>query len=458
VKTPDILVLERMLFQGQDATEKLSELVDPAAFQTKCARNLFLFFAREAPHGFSEGSIRPLIVAELPECLSLFDSLSDELRPDDSSHESLANALLHWGQMERLRRAAASVDKEFSKGKTYAEVRSNLDERLTGIDLSALKDKPYDDKKDMARRVNEYLHGDSDSVRGLPFGLVKLDRKVTPILTGNLVIVGGRPGVGKTLVMKNLCRNAVVLYDEPCAYFTFEMLGDEMLPSFACMDSGLSYIDYIRRQFSSVQLNRFIDSLNRWVENPLFKLNERSHVTPEWILATMKRYRAEGITTFFIDHLHRVHYEPNAKGDIRLAIGTFARQLKSFAVDYGARVVVGAQLTKGNKHEEPSDEMIREANNILEEADKIILKWKAMVAGARDNNGKFHPTLGQNGQRILAHDAPKGAEIAEDQERVYLKLEKMRIVDGEGVIALPVNPKSGLIYEETHHESEEYAA
>jgi hypothetical protein len=58
----------------------------------------------------------------------------------------------------------------------------------------------------------------------------------------------------------------------------------------------------------------------------------------------------------------------------------------------------------------------------------------------------------------LAHDAPKGAEIAEDQERVYLKLEKMRIVDGEGVIALPVNPKSGLIYEETHHESEEYAA
>lgn len=451
--TPDLLVLGRMLYGGQLAAEAMADLVDPAAFQTKCSRSLFLLLAREAPNGFSATTVRTAVTAEIPHCLKLLGELKDW--NEDSSHEALVDSLLQWGRLERLKRAAANVEKDLNFGGTYAEVRALLDRELSAIDLSALTGKSYDDRKDMARRVEEFLTGTGP--KGLSFGFKRLDEKVTPMLVGNLVIVAGRPGVGKTTVQKNICRNAVRIHGEKTAYFTFEMLGDEILPSFACMDANVSYIKYIRRSLASWELKRFREALAFWVETPLFTLNERSSVTPEWILRTMKRYRAEGVTLFFIDHLHRVQYEATAKGDIRLAIGNFAQRLKSFAVDNNCRVVAGCQFTKGSKHEEPGDEMIREANNILEEADKIILPWLPLVAGVRTGDGSFMPKILGGGRRVFAAEKEKHDDEGEDKERVYMKLGKMRVRDDDGFIANPFNHESGLMFDDVIRSTEQVA-
>lgn len=448
-----------MLWSSQETAERLADLVDPASFQTKASRHLFLIMAREASSGFSPVTVRTIVETEAPHCGALLRQLLEgsEFADEDASHEALAAALVQWGQKERLRRAASEVPKGFSDGKSYNEVRSHLEQQLSAIDLSTLKSKSYDDKRDMARRVQEFLS--PDGAMGLPFGFSRLDKKVTPMLPGNFSVFAGRPGVGKSTAMKNVCRNGVKLYQESSAYFTFEMLGEEILPSFACMDTGLSYVKYIRKALTPWELKRFHESLEEWVGNPLFVLNERSHVTPEWILHAMKRYRAQGVTTFYIDHLHRVQYEANQKGDIRLAIGNFARRLKSFAVDYTCRVIAGAQLTKDDKHEEPNDDMIREANNILEEADKIFLCWLPLVAGTRAGDGSFMPTIMSGGRRIFAKEAPRGSDKGEDKERVYLKLGKQRVRDDDGFVALPFNPESGLIYEDTQHSvNEEHAA
>jgi replicative DNA helicase len=459
--TPDLVVLARMLYGGQDAAERLAELVDPAGFQSKASRHLFLLFAREASRGFSPITIQTVVAAEAPQCAPLLQTIVDGpfasvTAFEDASHESLAESLVQWGQMERLKRAAGNVQKSFDAGAPYTEVRSTLDRQLSAIDVTALTDRAYDDKQDMARRVQDFMTG--GVAAGLPFGFTRLDKKVTPMLPGNFVVVAGRPGVGKTTVQKNICRNAVKQYEEQTAYFTFEMMGDEILPSFACMDAGLSYVRYIRQEFNAWEIKRFNEAMQFWVDSSSFKLNERSAVTPDWILRTMKRYRAEGVTLFFIDHLHRVQYEANGKGDIRLAIGNFAQRLKSFAVDYGCKVVAGAQLTKGDKHEEPGEEMIREANNILEEADKIILPWLPLVAGTRAGDGSFMPTILGSGRRLFAKEAPKGSDEGEDKERVYVKLGKMRVRDDDGFVAIPFNPESGLMYEDTQHEIAEYVA
>lgn len=445
--TPDIRVLARMLWTDQPHAITLADNVDPAVFPTKASRKLFCILAREAPNGFSSVTVRELVKSEASECLPLFDDLIGSLGTaaldnDDSSPESLAEAAAAWSQRTKLGKALSYASEALEVGSPYSDVRQVLERHLTAIDLSALAAKSYDDKQDMARRVRDYL--DSERGKGLPFGFAKLDSRVTPTLIGNLVIVAGRPGTGKSTQLRNWSRNWV-RGGENVAYFSFEMTGEEKLPLFACMDAGIDYRHYVRQELSPTMRERFDNALHWWVEARNFWLNERSDVTPEWVIRMMRRYRAEGVTTFVIDHLHRVRYTSNAKGDIRLAIGDFTKSLKSFAVESGCRVIAGAQFTKGDKHEEPGDEMIRETGNILEEADKIFLTWLPLVEGEKTIHGDFMPVVKEGGRRVLASEAGRDATLGMDSTRAYLKIGKQRIRQADGYVALPFNAATGLI-------------
>lgn len=445
-----------MIWGDTDSAIAMADLVDPSVFQSKPARSLFLIMAREAAAGFSYSALRPIVEADAPHALKLYNELKDFSGRllDESSHEALAQSVAQWGQTERLKRATANASGSLQSGVPYSEVRNTLDKQLSAIDLSALSDQPYDDKQDMARRVHEFLKG--DTMGGLRFGYVRLDKRVTPMLPGNLTVFAGRPSSGKSTAMRNVARNAIVIYKEPTAYFSLEMIGEEKLPHFPCMDTGLAYVDYVERTFTSWDRKRFDASLEEWVKNPLFKLNERAEASPEWLLRTMKRYRAEGTTTFIIDHLHRVSYGVKA-AEIRLAVADFAQRLKNFAVTNRCRVIVGAQLLKGSVHEEPTEEMIRETGNIIDESDKIFMVWLPLVAGWQSPDGTFTPNVSPSGARTLAGEAEKGATLGEDSERVYLKVTKQRVRKLKGYIAIPFNPKSGLMYEDTSHNEERVA-
>jgi replicative DNA helicase len=449
--TPDLLVLGRMLWGSQDDAMTLADLVDPAVFQTRPTRQLFLLFSREAPKGFSPVTLRALVGSELPDCNPLFEELlarlGSEAMDDSASIEAVAEAAAKWGQVTRLGRAVANARSSLDAGESYDNVRSILDRQLTAIDLSAIAAKCYDDKADMARRIDAFLSGEGPT--GTPFGFRQLDRIVTPMLDGNFIIVAGRSGTGKSTVMRNVARNCVVNYEQPTAYFSFEMAGEEKLPLFACMETGISYPDYIRGRLGTMEVKLFREAIARWVQNPLFILNERSDVTPEWILRTMKRYRALGIKKYVLDHLHRVRYEKSEKGDVRLPMGDFARALKSFAVDHGATVIAGCQFTKGDKHEEPHEGMIRETGTIADEADLILMPWPALVEGIRTGEGEFVPRVTEKGHRIFAANAQDGAELGEDPERIYLQVGKQRIREHDGLAAVPFRRSSGLMYEET---------
>lgn len=457
--SPAHVVLARMLWGGQDAAVALADLVDPSVFQTKESRLIFLLLAREAPKGFSAGSLRPLVTAEIPQCETFFGNLvlagSEWADSDDSSHEALAEAVAAWGRIERLKRAAKDTLVSLGSNVPFVDVRNRLDKQLTAIDLASLTDQPFDDKADMQRRVNEFLSNENRG--GLRFGIQRLDKRVTPRLPGNFTLVAGRPGTGKSTVMRNLARNDVKIQREPTAYFSLEMVGEETLPWFACMDTGLAYTDYVERNFTAGQRSMFDRALDWWVKNPLLILNEKAEVSPEWALRQMKRYRAQGITNFYFDYLHRAAFDTDKSGDLRLPVAKFGKQLKTFAVDNRSTVTAGAQLTKGDPHDEPSEEMIRETGNLIDEADKILLVWLQQVAGRLASDGTFLPTILPNGGRILAADAGEDEEIGEDDGRVYLKVGKQRVRKVKGFIAIPYNAKSGAMYEESVHTEERVA-
>jgi replicative DNA helicase len=171
-------------------------------------------------------------------------------------------------------------------------------------------------------------------------------------------------------------------------------------------------------------------------------------VTPEYLLRTLRRYRAEGFKIFIIDHLHRIEYGARPE-DLRLLMGALARALKSFAMDTHAVVVVLAQLVKKPRSEEPDDSHIRETAQIAEECDKIFFPYRPDVAHERLRDGSLRPIDrdGILGHRFFVADAPRQSVLASDDTRVYIKLGKQRIRPRNALVSIAIDASTGRMFD-----------
>jgi replicative DNA helicase len=227
------------------------------------------------------------------------------------------------------------------------------------------------------------------------------------------------------------------------------MSGEEQLVHLACIDANVSVEDYYRRRLRGDERTHFNQALEWWRDTNLLRINELGHVTPDTALRIFRRWREEGVTHFALDHLHRLDYGANRSGDdLRIPVAAFARSLKTFAKDSEAVVLALVQYSKIKPHEEPSDDKIREANNILEEADAVFHIYRPLVACERDTTGALLPlTKPDSGLPYFESEAPKGTTLGHDSSAVYVKLGKQRRRLRDGLIRIPFNHRLGVMYD-----------
>lgn len=346
--------------------------------------------------------------------------------------------------IDAMREAA----KQLAAGEPLDTIDLTHEQRLSALRLGVKDSRVFDDKRVMAAEALRYLTEEGEP--GTPYGFASWDAAVLPALTGHLILLGGASGSGKSTVARCLVRNRVQRYAKKTAVLTCEMTGEEQLVALACMDLGLPLEGYYRRTFTTDEQRAFGDALGWWRDNANLALNEMGHVTPDRVLRIFKRWREQGYTELFLDHLHRVDYGATKSGDdLRIPIAALARNLKNFAKDQEATVTALVQYTKIKPHTEPDDSNIREANNILEEADAVFHIYRPLVAHERSiQTGELVPLQQSNGLRFFEHDdAPKGAIMAADGEYVYIKLGKQRKRLRDGLVRVPFNKRSGLMYD-----------
>jgi replicative DNA helicase len=250
------------------------------------------------------------------------------------------------------------------------------------------------------------------------------------------------------MVARNLLRQMVQRSGRRVGWLTCEMSGEEQLAHLACLDAHVPLEDYFRKRLRPDQRARFAAELTAWQETPLLKINEMGAVTPAMALSIFRRWREQGVTHFVLDHLHRLNYGASRSGDdLRVPVADFARALKNFCKDSEASVYALVQYSKIKPHEEPGDEKIREANQILEEGDAVFHIYQPHVACQMDAGGDLYPLTKPGGGRYFEHDAPKGSTLAPDREGVYLKLGKQRRRLRHGVVRIPFNPELAALYD-----------
>jgi replicative DNA helicase len=208
---------------------------------------------------------------------------------------------------------------------------------------------------------------------GLPFGLRRLDELLRGGLKpGELCVVGGRPGMGKTAFLLHAVKQWA-RQGEPGIVFSLEMTGSQLYRRLLTDASDTDRDDW---GGNPDRVEGAADMLDEW---GVF-VADGSNLSVAAIRGECERRASDGtLGWIMVDYLTIMQVPA---GDYRLAIGENVRGLASIAKDYSIPVILAAQLSRdlekrGDKRPIPAD--LRESGQIEQEAQVILFLYRDVV-------------------------------------------------------------------------------
>jgi len=218
-------------------------------------------------------------------------------------------------------------------------------------------------------------------VTGVPTGFQALDEKTSGFQPGDLIIIAGRPSMGKTALALNIARNASLETEKPAAVFSLEMSKEQlslrMLSSEAGVDSSRMRGGFLS-QSDLAKINRAAGAL---YDIPLF-IDDTPAISALEIRAKARRMKMEkGLGLVAVDYLQLMKGRASAERR-DLEISEISRGLKALAKELHIPVIALSQLNRKveertNKRPVLSD--LRESGAIEQDADVILFIYRDEV-------------------------------------------------------------------------------
>ena len=236
--------------------------------------------------------------------------------------------------------------------------------------------------------VLEERQGNRALVTGVATGFTKFDELTAGLQKSDLVILAGRPGMGKTALALNIAKNAAVDANIPVAIFSLEMSKEQlslrMLSSEARIDSSR-----LRRGFiSQDDWIKITDSAGVLSQAPIF-IDDSPNITALEIRAKSRRLKMEkDLGLIIIDYLQLMKGRVSAERR-DLEISEISRSLKALAKELDLPVVALSQLNR--KLEERSDKRpqlsdLRESGALEQDADVVAFLYRDELYNKDENN------------------------------------------------------------------------
>jgi replicative DNA helicase len=245
---------------------------------------------------------------------------------------------------------------------------------------------PYEHITDVVVRCFEGITRAAElkqHITGLPTGFERLDKMTAGMHPGDLIIIAGRPGMGKTAFALNIALNSCRMRKTTAAVFSLEMpkeqLANRLLCSEARVDAGKLRTGYLSRD-DWPKLTAAAGTLS---DLPLW-LDDTPGLTLMELRAKTRRLKSEhDLGLVVIDYLQLMR--AGIKTDSReQEISEISRSLKGMAKELGLPVIALSQLnrgveSRGNKDKRPQLSDLRESGAIEQDADTIMFIYRDEV-------------------------------------------------------------------------------
>ncbi len=227
------------------------------------------------------------------------------------------------------------------------------------------------------------LQRDDGSEQRTLTGFSGLDRVLLGMGPGDLVLVGARPGMGKTSFALNVAANVALHTGKTVCVFSLEMTGEQLASRMLASEGMISMGDLRTGKLSEDAWARLSRAAERLSPCKIL-VDDTAGITPSQMRAKLRRVEKGKLGLIVIDYLQLVDSdERHGRSDSRVQIvSDISRNLKLMAKDFGVPILCCAQLSRqpenrkeseGGKRPMISD--LRESGSIEQDADVVLLLY-----------------------------------------------------------------------------------
>lgn len=293
--------------------------------------------------------------------------------------------------------------------------------------------KNYDEMSSLINRALDQIKNAKNKeghIVGVESGFTALDKITAGWQPSDLVIVAGRPGMGKTSFAMSLARNAAVDYHHPIAIFSCEMSSLQLVTRLISAESEISSEKLRTGNIQNHELEQINTKIRGLAESKIF-IDDTPALSIFELRAKARRLKAQhDIRLIVIDYLQLMTVgKDNRGGNREQEISTISRSLKSIAKELEIPIIALSQLSRsvetrgGDKKPQLSD--LRESGAIEQDADMVIFLHRPEYYNLTED-AEGNSTLGKANVIISKH---RNGQVGEVQVKFIQHLAKFGNLD-----------------------------
>jgi len=242
----------------------------------------------------------------------------------------------------------------------------------------------FDDAMKQTIEMASAAYKNEGGIVGVPTGLRDLDDKLGGLHQSDLIIIAGRPSMGKTSLATNIAFNAAKNIQDSetkssVAFFSLEMSSEQLSTRIISEQARIASNDIRRGRISDEQFDQFLETSKNISELPLF-IDE----TPAISIAAMSNRsrrikRLHGLDLIVVDYIQLMKGLFNNKDGRVQEISQITQGLKAIAKELGVPVVALSQLSRQVEQRDdhkPQLADLRESGSIEQDADVVMFVYR----------------------------------------------------------------------------------
>ena len=222
----------------------------------------------------------------------------------------------------------------------------------------------------------ELLAKTGGDVTGIPSGFIDLDRKTTGFHGNELIIMAGRPGMGKTALAINMATNMSINSKKSVAFFTLEMGAVQVINR---MFSSIGQIESTKLRtgrFEHTDWKKYNETLSLLADTK-FYIDDTPGITVAEMRSKCRRLKNsdKSLDAIIVDYLQLINSSSKYQGQRTNEVSEISRDLKKLAMELEIPVIALAQLSRGVEGREdkrPLMSDLKESGSIEQDADIVI--------------------------------------------------------------------------------------
>lgn len=239
--------------------------------------------------------------------------------------------------------------------------------------------KPIQEVLVKAQQELEFLAKNGGDVTGVPTGFYDLDKRTTGFHGNELIIIAGRPGMGKSALAINIATNMAVNYKKSVALFNLEMGSTQIVNRMLSSVGQINSQKLRTGKLDHTDWKKYNETLSLLADTKFF-IDDTPGITVSEIRSKCRRLKNsdKGLDCIIIDYLQLISSSNKYSGQRTNEVSEISRDLKKLAMELEVPVIALAQLSRGVEQREdkrPLMSDLKESGSIEQDADIVMFLY-----------------------------------------------------------------------------------